>query len=168
MSYFLLLHFCSQRGEGSWNLDTFENVHPNIWHTSIPIEQWNCEWWNGVISGIDAHGNKIWPKWLGDTVRAILSHAAVTGHIGQKVRRRSIVGRGCTGHNLGSYESFSQYVLSHMRPFLFGCHISFCYIFAVKEVRGHEFWTHLKMFIQIFDLLPFLLNNGTVYGGMGS
>ena len=78
------------------------------------------------------------------------------------------MGRGHTCCNLGSYESFTQYVLSHMRPFLFECHISFCYIFAVEEVRGHEFWTHLKMFIQIFDLLPFLLNNGTVNGEMGS
>ena len=59
-------------------------------------------------------------------------------------------------------------IQGHMRPYLFECHISFCYIFAVEEVRGHEFWTHLKMFIQIFDLLPFLLNNGTVNGEMGS
>ena len=78
------------------------------------------------------------------------------------------MGRGHTGCNLGSYESFTQYVLIHMRPFLFECHISFCYIFAVEEVRGHEFWTYLKMFIQIFDLLPFLLNNETMNSEMGS
>ena len=87
----------------------------------------------------------------------------------EKVSRRSIVGRGHTGHNLGSYEGFTQYVPSHMRPFLFECHISLCYIFAVKEVRGHhDLWTHLKMCIQIFDLLPFLLNNETVDGKMRS
>ena len=55
-----------------------------------------------------------------------------------------------------------------MRPFLFGCHISFCSIFTLKEVRGHEFWTHLKMFIIIFDLLPFILINRTVNGEMRS
>ena len=33
--------------------------------------------------------------------------------------------------------SFTQYAPSHMRPFLFECHISLCYIFAVEEVRGH-------------------------------
>ena len=47
--------------------------------------------------------------------------------------------RAHTGHNVESYEGITQYVPSHMRPFLVGCHISFCYIFAVKEVRGHEF-----------------------------
>ena len=57
------------------------------------------------------------------------------------------------GHHLGSYEGFTQYVLSWMRPFLFGCRISLCSIFAVEEVRGHEFWTHLKMCVLIFDLL---------------
>ena len=53
-----------------------------------------------------------------------------------------------------------------MRPFLFGCHISLCSIFALEEVRGHEFWTHLKMFMITFDLLPLILNNGTVNGEM--
>ena len=72
------------------------------------------------------------------------------------------------GLNLGSYECFTQYVPSHMRPFLFGCHISFCYIFMLKEVRRHEFWTHLKMCMIIFDLLPLILNNGTVNGEMRS
>ena len=55
-----------------------------------------------------------------------------------------------------------------MRPFLSGYHISFCSIFAVEEVRGHEFWTHLKMCALIFDLLPLILNNGTVNGEMRS
>ena len=80
----------------------------------------------------------------------------------EKVSRRSIVGRGHSGHNMGSHEIFTQYVLSHMRPFLFGYHISLCYIFELKEVRGHEFWMHLKMFILIFNLLLFILNNETV------
>ena len=71
-------------------------------------------------------------------------------------------------NNLGSYEGCAQYVLSHMRPFLFECHISFCYIFAVEEVRGHEFRRHLKMCIVTFDLLAFTLNNGTVSGQMRS
>ena len=72
------------------------------------------------------------------------------------------------GHNLGSNEGCTQYVPSHMRPFLFECHISFCYFFVVKEMRGHEFWRHLKMCIITFDLLPFILNNGTVSGEMRS
>ena len=59
-------------------------------------------------------------------------------------------------------------IWGHMRPFLFECHISFCYFFALEEVRGHYFWTHLKMCILIFDLLPFILNNGTVNGEMRS
>ena len=78
------------------------------------------------------------------------------------------MGRGYICHNLGSYEGVTQYVPSHMRPFLFGYHIFFCSIFAVEEVRGHEFWTHLKMCALIFDLLPLILNNGTVNGEMRS
>ena len=78
------------------------------------------------------------------------------------------MGRGHMSHNLGSYECFTQYVLSDMRPFLFGYHISLCNFFALEEVRGHYFWAHLKMFIITFDLLPFLLNNETVDGKMRS
>ena len=70
--------------------------------------------------------------------------------------------RGHTSHNLGSHESFTQYVLSHMRPFLFGYHISLCYNFELEEVRGHDFMMPLKMFILIFDQLLFILNNETV------
>ena len=77
------------------------------------------------------------------------------------------MGRGHTDHNLRSYEGFTQYVRSHMRPFLFGYHISFCWIFALKVVRGYEFWTHLKMYVITFDLLPLTLNNGTGNGEMG-
>ena len=113
--------------------------------------------------GIDAHGNEIWSNSLGDTVSSF-----VILSMWEKVSRRSIVGRGHTGHNLGSYEGFTQYVLSHMRPFLFGYHISFCCFFALKVVRCHHFGAHLKMFIVIFDLLPFMLNNGTVNGEMRS
>ena len=76
----------------------------------------------------------------------------------QKVSQRSIGGRAYTCHNLGPYEGFTQYVPSHMRPFLFGCDISLCY-FALKMVRGHDFWTHLEMCWQIFDLLPLICRN---------
>ena len=76
--------------------------------------------------------------------------------------------RGDICHNLESYEGFIQYILSHMRPFVFGYHISLCSIFALEEVRGHEFWTHLKMCVLIFDLLPLILNSGTVNGEMRS
>ena len=55
-----------------------------------------------------------------------------------------------------------------MRPFLFGCHISFCLFFALKVMRGHDFWTHLKMCVIIFDLLPTVLESGTVSGEIGS
>ena len=55
-----------------------------------------------------------------------------------------------------------------MTPFLFECHISICSYFALKVVRGHEFWTHLKTLVVIFDLLAFILNNGTVSGEMRS
>ena len=78
------------------------------------------------------------------------------------------MGKGQTGHNLGSYESFTQYVPSHMRQFLFGYHISFCYFFALKVVRGHDFWTHLKICTELVDLFPPILDNGTVNGEMGS
>ena len=57
------------------------------------------------------------------------------------------------------FEGFAWYVLSHMRPFLFGCHISFCCFFALEVVRGHYFWTHLKMCVVIFDLLPPILGS---------
>ena len=78
------------------------------------------------------------------------------------------MGKGQTDHNLGSHEGFTQYVPSHMRPFLFGYHISFCYFFALEVVRGHDFWTHLKMCMELVDLLPLILNNGTVSDEMGS
>ena len=52
-----LCFFCTQSGEGSWFLDTFENVLANIWPTSISMEESNSKWWNEVISGIDTHGN---------------------------------------------------------------------------------------------------------------
>ena len=55
------------------------------------------------------------------------------------------MGRGHRCHEQGSYEGFSQYALGHMRPFLFGYHISFSYFFALEVVRGHDFWTDLKM-----------------------
>ena len=55
-----------------------------------------------------------------------------------------------------------------MRPFLFGCHISFCCFFALEVMRGHDFWTHLKMCVVIFDLLSPILESGTVSGEMGS
>ena len=61
-------HFCSgvtfhsvaflhSKWWGVMILDTFENVYGISWPTSTSIGQWNCEWWNRVISGIDAHGN---------------------------------------------------------------------------------------------------------------
>ena len=55
-----------------------------------------------------------------------------------------------------------------MRPFLFGCHISFCCFFALKVMRGHDFWTHLKMCLELVDLLPPILESRTVSGEMGS
>ena len=78
------------------------------------------------------------------------------------------MGRGQRGHNLGSYQGCTKYVPSHMRPFLFEYLISLCSIFTLEEVKGHEFWTHLKMCVITFDLLPFILNNGTVSGEMRS
>ena len=78
------------------------------------------------------------------------------------------MGRGDTCHNLESCEGFIQYFLSHARPFVFGYHISLCFIFALEEVKGHEFWTHLKMCVLIFDLLSLILNNGTGNGEMRS
>ena len=86
----------------------------------------------------------------------------------QKVSRRSIVGRGHRCDNLGSYKDFTWYVPSHMRPFLFGCHISFCRFFALEVVRGRDFWTHLQMCTELVDLFPPILDNGTVSGEMGS
>ena len=53
------------------------------------------------------------------------------------------MGRGHIDHDMGSHEGFSWYVPSHMRPFSFGCHISFCLFFALEVTRGHDFWTHL-------------------------
>ena len=78
------------------------------------------------------------------------------------------MGIGHTYDNLGSYKCFTQCVPSDMRPFLFGYHISFCFIFAVEVVRGHYLQTHLKMCIVTLDLLPLILHNGTVSGEMGS
>ena len=41
-------------------------------------------------------------------------------------------------------------------------------LFALKVMRSHDFWTHLKMCVIIFDLFPLILENGTVSGEMGS
>ena len=109
-----------------------------------------------VMGGIDACGNKIWSNSLWDTEQFCDIESQW-----EKDSRRSIVGRGHIGHNLGSHESFTLYVQSHMRPCFFEGHISLCYIFAVKEVKGHDFWTHLKMCIIIFNPLPLILNSGT-------
>ena len=35
-------------------------------------------------------------------------------------------------------------------------------------MRGHDFWTHLKMCVIIFNLLPPILESGTVSSEMGS
>ena len=78
------------------------------------------------------------------------------------------MGRGHRCDNLGSYLGFTWYVPSHMGPFLFGCHISFCCFFALKVMRGHDFWTPLKMCVVIFDLLPPIMESETVSGEMGS
>ena len=51
-----------------------------------------------------------------------------------------------------------------MSPFLFGYHISFCYFYALKVLRGHDFWPHLEMFPEWSDLFPLILNNRTVSG----
>ena len=55
-----------------------------------------------------------------------------------------------------------------MSLFLFGCHISFGYFFALEVVRGHDFWTHLEMCMELFDLLPLTLTNEIVNGEMRS
>ena len=78
------------------------------------------------------------------------------------------MGRGHRCDNVGSYGDFTWYVSSHMRPFLFGCHISFCCFLALELVRGHDFWTHLQTCPELVDLLPPILDNGTVSGEMGS
>ena len=57
---------------------------------------------------------------------------------------------------------------SYGTPFLFGCHISFCCFFALEVMRGHDFWTHLKMCVIIFNLLSPILESGTGSGEMGS
>ena len=78
------------------------------------------------------------------------------------------MGGGHTCHNWVSYEGFTYFAPSHKRPFLFECHISFCYFFALEVVKGHDFWTHLKMCVITFDLLPLIFNSGTVNGEMRS
>ena len=55
-----------------------------------------------------------------------------------------------------------------MRPFLFGCYISFYWFFALEVMRGHEFWTHLQTCPELVDLLPPILESRSVNGEMGS
>ena len=69
------------------------------------------------------------------------------------------MGRDHIDHDMGSHEGFSWYVPSHMRPFLFGCHISFCLFFALEVMRGHDFWTHLQTCMELVDLLPPILKS---------
>ena len=70
-----------------------------------------------------------------------------------------------SGFTLRFYLVCSQ---SYETIFVFGCHISFCCFFALKVVRGHDFWTHLQTCTELVDLLPPILDNGTVSGEMGS
>ena len=69
------------------------------------------------------------------------------------------MGRSHIDHDMGSHEGFSWYVLSHMRPFLFGCHISFCLSFALEVMRDHDFWTYLQTCTELVDLLPPILES---------
>ena len=91
----------------------------------------------------------------------------ILSHSGEKLVEGQLWAE-ATQVTIWGHMSFTQYAPSHMRPFLFGYHISFCYIFTVKEVRGHDFWTHFKMCGLIFNLIPLILNNGTVNGEMRS
>ena len=77
------------------------------------------------------------------------------------------MGRGHTGHNLGSYQDFTQYVPNHMRPFLFGYHFILLH-FCTQCSGGHDFWPHLEMCHKQSDPLLVILNNGTVGGEMRS
>ena len=43
--------------------------------------------------------------------------------------------------------------------FLFGCHISFYWFFAFEVMRGHDFWTHLQMCLELVYLLPPILES---------
>ena len=79
--------------------------------------------------------------------------------IHEKLVEGEVVGRGHRCDNLGSYEDFTWYVPSHMRPFLFGCHISFYWFFALEVMSGHEFWTHLQTCTELVDLLPPILES---------
>ena len=53
---------------------------------------------------------------------------------------------GGTNEILGAYESHALSLLNEMIPFLSGYHISFCYFFSLKVVRGPDFCVKLKMF----------------------
>ena len=55
-----------------------------------------------------------------------------------------------------------------MRPYLFGCHISFYCFFVLKVMRGQDFWTHLQTCPELVDLLPPILESQAVSGKMGS
>ena len=92
----------------------FGHIWKHVWSNLtyfINIEKLNCEWCNEVISGIDAHGNEIWPKWLGDTVWATLLHFSVDRWYCQKVNWSLIVENGDTNEILGSYQfhTFNHY-----------------------------------------------------------
>ena len=107
-----------------------------------------------MLGAIDVRGIEIWFKSLGNTEQFCDFESQW-----EKVSRRSVVGRGHIGHDMGSHEGFAWYVLSHMRPFSFGCHISFCWFFALKVMRGHDLWTHLQMCPELVDLLPPILES---------
>ena len=36
---------------------------------------------------------------------------------------------------------------------------SFCWFFALEVMRGHDFWTHLQMCLELVDLLPPILES---------
>ena len=87
----------------------------------------------------------------------ILSHAAVMCQIHEKLVKgelwAEVTGVTIWGH-IKILPGMCQVIWDHI---LFGCHISFCCFFALEVMRGHDFWTPLKMSVVIFDLLPPIL-----------
>ena len=55
-----------------------------------------------------------------------------------------------------------------MRPFYLGVIFHSVHFLDSEVMRGHDFWTHLKICVVIFDLLPPISESRTVSGEMGS
>ena len=97
----------------------------------------------------------------------MLGYVAVTSHIGKKLVEGELRVEVTHVKILGHMSVYPICPESYETIFVW---VSFflLLVFSLKVVRGDDFWPHLKMCTNGSDLLPVILNNGTMSGEMRS